>query len=90
LGRAGRFIWDAHTRCGLSADRRFLGLAAYNSNSREAAGLAGVLRAVQHQTFGGGLLAIAAVGLLAFGFFEMVEAAARRTQAAKGKRAAAS
>jgi hypothetical protein len=62
----------------------FLGLAAYDSNSREAAGLAGVLRAVQHQTFGGGLLAIAAVGLLAFGFFEMVEAAARSTHTAKG------
>jgi hypothetical protein len=62
----------------------FLGLAAYDSNSREAAGLAGVLRAVQRQTFGDGLLAIAAVGLLAFGFFEMVEAAARRTHTAKG------
>lgn len=66
----------------------FLGLAAYDSNSRQAAGLAGVLRAVQHQSFGGGLLAVAAVGLLAFGFFEMVEAASRRTQP-KRKRAAA-
>jgi Domain of Unknown Function (DUF1206) len=67
----------------------FLGLAAYNANSREAAGLAGVLRAMQHQSFGGGLLAIAAAGLLAFGFFEMVEAASRRTPP-KRKRGAAS
>jgi hypothetical protein len=58
----------------------FLGLAAYDSNSRQAAGLAGVLRAVQHQSFGGGLLGVAALGLLAFGFFEMIEAAARRPQ----------
>ena len=68
----------------------FLGLAAYNSNSHQAAGLAGVLRAMQHQTFGGGLLAIAAIGLLAFGFFEMIEAAARRTHDRKRKRGAAS
>lgn len=63
----------------------FVGLAAYDSNSREAAGLAGVLRAMQHQTFGGGLLAVAAVGLLAFGLFEMVEAVARRTPERKRK-----
>lgn len=61
----------------------FLGLAAYNSNSREAAGLAGVLRAMQHQTFGAMLLAVAALGLLAFGAFEIVEAAARRTRTGK-------
>jgi Domain of Unknown Function (DUF1206) len=54
----------------------FLGLAAYDANSREAAGLAGVLRAMQHQTFGAGMLGIAAFGLLAFGLFEIVEAAA--------------
>jgi hypothetical protein len=58
----------------------FLGLAAYNSNSREAAGLAGVLRAVHQQTYGAVFLAIAAFGLLAFGFFEILEAAARRPQ----------
>jgi hypothetical protein len=68
----------------------FLGLAAYNSNSREAAGLAGVLRAMQHQTFGAALLAVAAFGLFAFGLFEIVEAAARRTRAAKPKRRHAS
>jgi hypothetical protein len=58
----------------------FLGLAAYNSNSREAAGLAGVLRAVHQQTYGAVFLAIAAFGLLAFGFFEILEAAAGRPQ----------
>jgi hypothetical protein len=68
----------------------FLGFAAYDSNSREAAGLAGVLRAMQHQTFGAVLLAVAAFGLLAFGAFEIVEAAARRTHAANGKQGHAS
>lgn len=68
----------------------FLAFAAYDSNSREAAGLAGVLRAMQHQTFGAALLAIAAFGLLTFGLFEIVEAAARRTHAAKGTRRHAS
>jgi large-conductance mechanosensitive channel len=68
----------------------FLGLAAYDSNSREAAGLAGVLRAMQHQTFGGVLLAVAAFGLLAFGVFEIVEAAARRTHATQRRRGHAS
>jgi hypothetical protein len=68
----------------------FLGLAAYDSNSREAASLAGVLRAMQHQTFGAVLLAVAAFGLLAFGVFEIVEAAARRTPAANGKQRQAS
>jgi Domain of Unknown Function (DUF1206) len=56
----------------------FLGIAAYDSNSREAVGLAGVLRAMQNQSYGGVLLGIAALGLLAFGCFEIIEAAARR------------
>jgi Domain of Unknown Function (DUF1206) len=68
----------------------FLALAAYDSNSREAAGLAGVLRAMQHQTFGAALLALAAFGLLAFGAFEIVEAAARQTHATKPPRSRAS
>jgi hypothetical protein len=59
----------------------FLGFAAYDSNSREAVGLAGVLRAMHQQSYGTGLLAVAAIGLLAFGIFEIIEAAARRTQA---------
>ena len=59
----------------------FLGYAAYNSNSREAVSLAGVLRAMQHQSYGGDvLLGIAALGLLAFGLFEIIEAAVRRAR----------
>ena len=61
----------------------FLGVAAYNSNSFEAVSLAGVLRAMQNQAYGGVLLGIAALGLLAFGFFEIIEAATRRAIAVK-------
>lgn len=61
----------------------YLGGAAYDSNSFEAVSLAGVLRAMQHQAHGGVLLGIAALGLLAFGFFEIIEAAARRPGAMK-------
>jgi hypothetical protein len=60
-----------------------LAVAAYDSNSREAVGLAGVLRAMQHQAYGGVLLGIAAIGLLAFGFFEIIEATERRARAVK-------
>lgn len=59
----------------------FLASAAYDSNSWEAVSLAGVLRAIQQQAYGGVLVAIAALGLLAFGFFQIIEAAARRTGA---------
>ncbi|HEY3792882.1 MAG TPA: DUF1206 domain-containing protein [Bradyrhizobium sp.] len=61
----------------------FLAIVAYDSDSRQAVGLAGVLRAVQHQAYGSVLLGIAALGLLAFGFFEIIEAAARRAVAVK-------
>lgn len=61
----------------------FLGIAAYDSDSFEAVSVAGVLRAMQHQAHGGFLLGIAALGLLAFGFFEIIEAATRRAQAVK-------
>lgn len=57
----------------------FLAIATYDSNSREAVSLAGVLRAIQDQSYGGVLLGIAALGLLAFGFFEIVEVAGRRS-----------
>jgi hypothetical protein len=56
----------------------FLGLAAYYSNSKEAVGLAGVLRTLQHQSYGGLLLGLAGFGLLAFGLFEIAAARARR------------
>jgi hypothetical protein len=45
---------------------------------------------MQHQTFGAMLLAVAAVGLLAFGAFEILEAAARPTRAVKRKQGHAS
>ncbi len=61
----------------------YLAVAAYDSDSREAISLAGVLRAMQQQSNGGVLLGIAALGLLAFGFFEIVEAAMRRADTPK-------
>lgn len=61
----------------------FLSIAAYDSNSFEAVSLSGVLRAMQNQAYGGVLLGVAALGLLAFGFFEIIEAAARRAAAIK-------
>jgi hypothetical protein len=56
----------------------FLSFAAYDSNSREALGLTGVLRKLQHQSYGELLLGIAGLGLLAFGCFEIIKALARR------------
>jgi hypothetical protein len=63
-----------------------LGAAAFDSNSHEAVGLAGVLRAIEHQAYGGVLLGIAALGLLAFGFFEIIEATARQPAAVTSER----
>jgi uncharacterized membrane protein YidH (DUF202 family) len=57
----------------------YLGVADYDSDSGMALSLAGLLRAMQHQSYGGIFLGIAALGLLAFGFFEVIEAVARRT-----------
>jgi hypothetical protein len=59
----------------------YLAIATYDANSREAVSLAGVLRAMQQQTYGGVLLGVAALGLLAFGFFEITEAAVRNPNA---------
>jgi hypothetical protein len=61
----------------------FLVFAAYEGNSRDAMGLSGLLRTLQHQTYGGVLLAIAALGLLAFGCFEIMEAMMRRVRVPK-------
>jgi MFS family permease len=61
----------------------FLAYAAYRGNSREAVGLSGVLRTLQQQSYGGVLLAIAALGLLAFGCFEIMEAVVRRVRVPK-------
>jgi hypothetical protein len=56
----------------------FLGFAAYDANSSEAVGLAGALSALQRQPYGGALLAVAGLGLIAFAGFEFIEAWARR------------
>lgn len=58
----------------------FLAFASFEGNSREAVGLSGVLRTLQHQSYGGALLAIAALGLLSFGGFEIMEAIVRRVR----------
>lgn len=59
----------------------FLIYAALDANSREARGFVGALRAIQQQSYGSVLLAITAVGLIAFGAFEIAEAAYRRVRA---------
>jgi hypothetical protein len=64
----------------------YLGVADYDSDSGMALSLAGVLRAMQDQAYGGIFLAIAALGLLAFGFFEVFEAATRRTHTPRPRR----
>jgi hypothetical protein len=61
----------------------FLSFAAYDSNSQEALGLTGVLRKLQHQSYGELLLGIAGLGLLAFGCFEIIKALARRIRPPK-------
>jgi hypothetical protein len=57
----------------------FLGIAAYDSNSREAVSLSGVLRAMQQQDHGGIFLGVAALGLLSFGLFEVIASVVRRS-----------
>jgi hypothetical protein len=61
----------------------YLAIAAYDADSREAVGFAGALRAMQQHAHGSVLLGIAALGLLAFGFFEIIEASVRRAAAVK-------
>jgi len=43
-----------------------LGFAAYGANSRRRSGLSGVLRTLSIKSYGGVLLGIAALGLVAF------------------------
>jgi hypothetical protein len=61
----------------------FLAFAAYDANSREALGMSGALQNLQQQPYGGVLLALAGLGLIAFGVFEMIEAEARCVRAPK-------
>jgi hypothetical protein len=59
----------------------FLGLAAYDLNSRQVIGLTGALRTIQNQTYGSWQLGVAALGLLAFGLFEIIQAFGREIYA---------
>jgi hypothetical protein len=56
----------------------FVMFAAIDSNAREAKGLAGALQAIQQQRYGSVLLALTAVGFLAFGAFGIAEGAYRK------------
>jgi hypothetical protein len=56
-------------------------LAAWRFNSGEAAGLVGALRALQQQAYGSLLLGLIALGLLSYGFFEILQVFARRVDA---------
>ena len=59
----------------------FLGLAALHASSSEAHGLGGALQALQQQPYGWVLLALTALGLLAFGLFGLVQARYRHIDA---------
>jgi Domain of Unknown Function (DUF1206) len=61
----------------------FLGFAAYDLNAREAIGLTGALRTMQNQSYGQLQLGIAALGLLAYGLFEIIQAFAREIYPAR-------
>jgi hypothetical protein len=74
LGRAG-YLTRAIV---ISLIGLFLVFAALHANAHEATGLAGALLAIKRQTHGGALLAVTAVGLLAFGAYGLAEALYRR------------
>jgi hypothetical protein len=59
----------------------FLIKAAWDANSGEARGIGGALQALQEQPYGAVLLAAVALGLLAFGAFEIATARFRRVHA---------
>lgn len=56
----------------------FFVIAAYRQRPSEAHGLSGALDALRNQPYGAWLLAIVAIGLMAYGFYEFVRAALRR------------
>lgn len=59
----------------------FLGMAAYDFDSSEVIGVSGVLDTLQTQSYGRWMLALAGLGLIAFGAFELTEAYGRRDPA---------
>ena len=56
----------------------FLIQAAMHSSAGEARGLSGALRALEQQSYGQWLLGIVALGLVAYGFYMLVQARYRR------------
>lgn len=58
----------------------FLLLAALRTDPGEARGLGGALQALEQQPFGPWLLGVVAVGLMAYGIYELVRARYRRIQ----------
>ncbi len=56
----------------------FLLLAALRTSPGEARGVGGALKALQQQPFGPWLLGVVALGLIAYGIFELVKARYRR------------
>ena len=56
----------------------FLIVAAVRNNASQAKGLSGALQVLIHQPFGPVLLAVVALGLIAYGIFSFVEARYRR------------
>lgn len=60
----------------------FLLLAALHTDPGEARGLGGALQALEQQPFGPWLLGVVAVGLMAYGIYELVRARYRRIQPA--------
>ena len=56
----------------------FFVIAAYDQKPSEAHGLSGALDALRDQPYGTWLLAIVALGLMSYGFYEFVRAALRR------------
>jgi hypothetical protein len=66
----------------------FLVIAAVHFNAGEAAGLAGTLRTLQQQPYGWILLGTTALGLFAYGAFEVTQVFVRRVDAPKVRRGA--
>ena len=58
----------------------FLIEAAVHGNSREAKGLVGALHSLEQHTYGWVLLGLTAAGFLAFGAYEIVQAASRKVE----------
>src|SRR5262249_13547805 len=58
----------------------FVGIAAIDYRAAEAKGLPGALQALQKQPYGWGLLGITALGFIAFGAYQLLEAMFRRVR----------